>query len=85
MATTISSRTFNQDTSGAKRAAREGPVFITDRGKTSHVLLSIESYQKLGGAQPSILDRLACAAAAEIDFEPPKLDGEWFRPAAFEG
>ena len=30
--TTISSREFNQDTSRAKKAAREGPVFITDRG-----------------------------------------------------
>ncbi|MCF5799974.1 type II toxin-antitoxin system prevent-host-death family antitoxin, partial [Pseudomonas sp. PA-1-5A] len=44
--TTISSREFNQDTSGAKKAARKGPVFITDRGKPAHVLLSIEDYQK---------------------------------------
>jgi predicted nucleic acid-binding protein len=35
--TTISSREFNQDTSGAKKAARMGPVFITDRGKPAHV------------------------------------------------
>ncbi|MCF9010316.1 type II toxin-antitoxin system Phd/YefM family antitoxin, partial [Pseudomonas carnis] len=35
--TTISSREFNQDTSGAKKAARKGPVFITDRGKPAHV------------------------------------------------
>ena len=28
--TTINSRTFNQDASGAKREALEGPVFITD-------------------------------------------------------
>ena len=35
--TTISSREFNQDTSGAKKAARIGPVFITDRGKSAHV------------------------------------------------
>jgi prevent-host-death family protein len=40
--TTLSSREFNQDTSRAKKAAREGPVFITDRGKPAHVLLSIE-------------------------------------------
>ncbi|EGH47880.1 prevent-host-death family protein, partial [Pseudomonas syringae pv. pisi str. 1704B] len=32
MTTTLSSREFNQDTSGAKKAANEGPVFITDRG-----------------------------------------------------
>ena len=49
--TTISSREFNQDTSGAKKAASKGPVFITDRGKPAHVLLSIEDYQKLTGLQ----------------------------------
>ena len=31
--TTISSRDFNQDTSGAKKAAQAGPVYITDRGR----------------------------------------------------
>lgn len=40
MTTTLSSREFNQDTSGAKKAANEGPVFITDRGRPAHVLLS---------------------------------------------
>ncbi len=30
--TKLSSREFNQDTSKAKRAAKKGPVFITDRG-----------------------------------------------------
>ena len=29
--TKLSSREFNQDTSRAKRAAKKGPVFITDR------------------------------------------------------
>ena len=29
--TTLSSREFNQDTSRAKKAARNGPVFVTDR------------------------------------------------------
>ena len=47
--TTITSRTFNQDASGAKRAAENGPVFITDRGKPAHVLLSIEAYRRLTG------------------------------------
>ena len=37
--TTLSSRAFNQDSSGAKKAAAEGPVFITDRGRPAHVLL----------------------------------------------
>ena len=67
--TTISSREFNQDTSGAKKAARQGPVFITDRGKPAHVLLSIEDYQKLTGLNADIVDLLVMPEAAEIDFE----------------
>ena len=45
--TVLSAREFNQDTARAKRAAANGPVFITDRGKPSHVLLSIEEYERL--------------------------------------
>ena len=67
--TTISSREFNQDTSSANKAARLGPVIITDRGKASHVLLSIEEYQKLSGANTSIVDWLVMPEAADIDFE----------------
>ncbi|MPR01260.1 type II toxin-antitoxin system Phd/YefM family antitoxin [Pseudomonas sp. MAFF 212408] len=67
--TTISSREFNQDTSGAKKAARQGPVFITDRGKPAHVLLSIEDYQKLTGLNADIVDLLVMEEAAAIDFE----------------
>jgi prevent-host-death family protein len=71
--TTINSRTFNQDASGAKRAALEGPVFITDRGKPAHVLLSIEAYRRLTGPQESILDLLADPQAADVAFEPDRL------------
>ncbi len=42
---TISSREFNQDVGRAKRAARSGPVVITDRGRPAHVLLSFEEYR----------------------------------------
>jgi prevent-host-death family protein len=42
--TTLSAREFNQDASHAKRAALNGPVFITDRGRPAHVLLSIHDY-----------------------------------------
>lgn len=38
MATHMTSREFNQDTSRAKKAAEHGPVFITDRGRTAHVI-----------------------------------------------
>ncbi|MHC8291655.1 type II toxin-antitoxin system Phd/YefM family antitoxin [Pseudomonas sp. XS1P51] len=67
--TTISSREFNQDTSSAKKATRQGPVIITDRGKPAHVLLSIEDYQKLTGINASIVDLLVMPEAADIEFE----------------
>ena len=75
--TKLSSREFNQDTSRAKRAAKRGPVFITDRGRPSHVLLTIEEYQKLNSkGQRSLADLLAMPASEEIDFEPPRLMGD---------
>jgi prevent-host-death family protein len=79
--TTISSRQFNQDASHAKKAARDGPVFITDRGRPAHVLLTIEEYQKITGASASIVDLLAMPGVDEIDFEPPRLQSV-FHPSA---
>ncbi|KPY33090.1 MULTISPECIES: type II toxin-antitoxin system Phd/YefM family antitoxin [Pseudomonas syringae group] len=70
MTTTLSSREFNQDTSGAKKAAKEGPVIITDRGRPAHVLLSIEDYLKLTGSAASIADLLAMPE--DIEFEPQR-------------
>jgi len=53
--TRVSSREFNHDVSAAKKAARQGPVFITDRGRPAHVLLSIEAYQAMLGPQTGII------------------------------
>ena len=78
--TTLSSREFNQDTGGAKRAAKDGPVIITDRGKPAHVLLSIEDYRRLTGGRRNIADVLAMPGIADIDFDPPRLDID-LRPA----
>ena len=75
--TTISSRELNQDTASAKRAARKGPVFITDRGRPAHVLMTIKQYEKLTGKQKSIVEMLAMPEVAEIDFEPPRLGDEY--------
>ena len=70
--TTLSSREFNQDTSRAKKAAAEGPVFITDRGRPAHVLLSIEEYRRLTGQRRSIVDALSMPGLADIEFDPPR-------------
>ncbi len=73
MVSIYSSREFNQDTSGAKRAALKGPVFITDRGETSFVLMSVSEYRKLTTAGKSIADLLSMPAEVDIDFEVPKV------------
>ena len=82
--TTISSRELNQDVSKAKRAALSGPVFITDRGHTAHVLLSIKEYQKITDKKDSIVKLLAMPEAANIEFEPAKLEKNLFEPVNFK-
>lgn len=79
--TTLSSREFNQDASRAKKASKRGPVFITDRGRPAHVLLTIEEYQKITDKRESIVDMLAMPTGAEIEFEPPRLSGDLHRAA----
>ncbi|KQY32709.1 prevent-host-death protein [Caulobacter sp. Root1455] len=76
----ISSRDFNQDVSQAKRAARIEPVFVTDRGKTTHVLMSIETYRKLSGQSETIVDLLAMAAPVALDVAEVRSDEAWDRP-----
>lgn len=77
---TLSSRDFNQGVSEAKRAANDGPVFITDRGKPAHVLMSIELYQRLTRGQQKIADLLAMPGAAEIELDVQRSP-ELARPA----
>jgi prevent-host-death family protein len=80
--TTLTSREFNQDTSRARKAARRGPVFITDRGRPAHVLLTIEEYQRLTGGNMSVAEALAQpGSGADFEFHPPRLGGGMFKPA----
>lgn len=81
--TRISSREFNQDTARAKRAAKRGPVFITDRGRPAHVLLTIEDYRKIADDSRNIADLLAMPESAEILFEPPRIGDEFPQAANF--
>ena len=83
MVTQMSGREFNQDTSGAKKAAERGPVYITDRGRPAHVLLTYEAYEQLLGTQ-HVLDRLAEPAGIEdVAFTVPVSD-EVAQPATFD-
>jgi prevent-host-death family protein len=78
--TTFSSREFNQRASDAKRAANDGPVFITDRGRPAHVLLSIAEYRRLTGETQRIADLLAMPGAEALELELP-ASRELARPA----
>lgn len=71
--TTLSSRQFNQDASKAKKAAKAGPVIITDRGRPAHVLLTFDAYKKMTGERAKIADLLAMPGMEGIEFEMPKL------------
>jgi len=55
----VSSREFNQDVSQAKRLARFEPVFVTDRGRPTHVLMSMDAFRRLSGQSETIVDLLA--------------------------
>jgi prevent-host-death family protein len=78
--TTLSSREFNQAASEAKRAANKGPVFITDRGRPAHVLMSMALYQRLTGSRQKIADLLAMPGIEDVELEIPRLR-ELARPA----
>lgn len=69
---TVTSRDFNHDVSAAKRSAVTEPVIITDRGKPSHVLLSIEQYHRLVADQRSIVDWLS--ADDDIEVAPERVE-----------
>ena len=79
--TTVTSREFNHDAGRAKRAAAAGPVFITDRGRPAHVLLSIDDYHRLASGGVSIVDLLSADPDDTIDFAPPALAADLLRPA----
>lgn len=74
MVTRMTSRSFNQDTAAAKRAAERGPVLITDRGRPSHVLLTISEFERMTSREMSLLEALAPSEAQDFAFEPPRLD-----------
>ena len=82
MVTHMTSREFNQDTGGAKKAAERGPVYITDRGRPAHVLLTYEAYEELVG-RSHVLDRLSEPPGVE-DVELPLVrSDEVATPASF--
>lgn len=85
MPTTLSSREFNHDTGRAKKAALDGPVFITDRGRPSHVLLSIEDYRKLSSKGMTLAEAIADPRPeADFEFEFATMKGPLSKPFEFD-
>lgn len=80
---TVSSREFNQNASLIKKESANGPVFITDRGTPSHVLLSIDEYNRLLGEKEDIVSLLSMKEAADIEFEVPKKSLDFYKPEDF--
>ena len=73
---TMTSREFNQHVSRAKRAAKDGPVIITERGKPSYVLMRHEEFAKkpaLPNRPQNALEALTDPNASDIDVEFPRL------------
>lgn len=71
--TTLSSREFQQNANRAQKASREGPVFITNRGQPTQVLLSYEDYRRMTGQRRTLVEALAMPGLSDIDvdFEAP--------------
>ncbi len=71
---TMSSREFNQNTSGAKLAANDGPVIITDRGKAAYVLMTNEEFERLKGKSKSLAETIAdTRPEADFDYDFPRM------------
>lgn len=69
---TLTSRELNHDVSSAKKAAQNGPVIITDRGKPSHVLMTYDDFKRLSGKRRSLVETLSMPGLSEIDFSPER-------------
>ena len=83
-ARTMSSRDFNQGTGNAKRAALGGPLYITDRGRPSHVLLSYDHYKELVEDLPNLVDMLCGTPGIGcVDLKIPTRE-EHARPARID-
>lgn len=64
----VTSRELNQDVSRAKRFALVEPVFVTDRGRPTHVLISIDAWRQLSGERENMAQLLA-APPGEIGLD----------------
>src|SRR3546814_7676919 len=71
----VTSRELNQDVSRAKRFALVEPVFVTDRGRPTHVLISIDAWRQLSGERENMAQLLAAPPGeAALDRKSTRLN-----------
>ncbi|MDP4024531.1 type II toxin-antitoxin system prevent-host-death family antitoxin [Methylobacterium sp. NEAU 140] len=73
--TTLSSRDFRQNANRAQKAAENGPVFITERGEPTQVLLNIEEYRRLTSGRRNLAAALSMPGLTEVPLEHSELRG----------
>ncbi len=78
----MSAREFARDLASAKKAAKSGPVIVTDRGRPAYALLKIEDYYKLTGTEwtslRAAMDAIPCG---DFPFDPHRWAGNDLKPA----
>lgn len=65
----ISSRQFNQNIGKAQKAAQKEPVFITNRGVPTYVLLTKAEYDRITVPKKNALDVLMSLPNVDSDIE----------------
>jgi hypothetical protein len=70
---TFTSRQFNQDPSSVKRAAKHGPVKITERGVVAFMMMSIDEYLEITGKTATIVDLIGASNTQDIQLDVPKF------------
>ncbi len=72
--TSLSSRALNHDVSRAKKAAKKGPVVISDRGKPSYVLMTYSEFERLTGRRRNLVDALSMSGLSAIELDPARTE-----------
>ena len=80
---TISNEEFSLNPGRATEASAGGPVFVTDGGKPTYVLLSIDDFRRLTHASENIVELISENSPDAIEFEPPRLLQSTIRPPDF--
>ncbi|RYF16675.1 MAG: type II toxin-antitoxin system Phd/YefM family antitoxin [Oxalobacteraceae bacterium] len=80
---TFSSRDFNREPGRIKRAAADGPVIITERGRPIIAIMPFAEYERLKVPPANILDALDMDEVGDIEVDFSR-QATLPRPAAFD-